>query len=204
MLPLFAVVGMAAPTIMVGLYGPRWVDAAVLLRPMAIAMPLYALVGIGGPLLWGMGKVQYELRAQGITSVLALAAYAVAARYSASAVAWAVVLVYIVRFVLVTRYAIRLLEVSWAELLATLCGPLLLGTIAAAMTYMSDASLGRAGLPMLVRLVGVFVFAGASVLSSILLMPTVTLGRAGTETLQRLSGSLPPFVNRFLARMQTA
>lgn len=203
MLPLMAVVGATAPTVIIGLYGPKWADAALLLRPLAVAMPLYALVGIPGPLLCGMGKVQYELRAQGMTAVVAIAAYIIAARHSASAVAWAVVLVYIVRLALVTRYAVRLFEVRWAELLATLRGPLLLGAVTAILTYLGDSALGHAGLPMPVRLLGVAVFAAASVLSVFRLMPRVILGRAGTATLQGLAESLPPFIHRFLLAVPT-
>lgn len=203
MLPLFAIVGIAAPTVIIGLYGSKWAGAIVLLRPLAIAMPLYLLVGIGGPLLWGMGKVQYELRAQGVTSVLAIAAYGIAARHSTAAVAWSVVLVYLFRFALVTRYALRLLEVRWADFLGTLLRPLLPCAVAGFVTYAADAALGRLGLPMPVRLFAVTVIALLPVAALVFLRPAMTLGRDGIAGLQALKRSLPPSVSRLLPVRQT-
>lgn len=204
MIPGFAIVAAVAHTVIVGLYGAKWAGAAGMLGVLALAMPLYAFVGIAGPLMWGIGKVHYELRAEAITVAVAVPLYALAATYSATAVAWAVVLTYMVRFILMTNAVVRLLAIRWRDVLATFRGPLVIAAAMALLARSVDLILGRAGMPPSLQLAGVLFAALIAALLFMFSTPALFFGAAGLSVLQSLRASLPSVINRYLTRVDAA
>jgi O-antigen/teichoic acid export membrane protein len=123
-LPLFWSMAICAQTVVVGLYGAQWSEATSLFRPLALALPLHALMALAGPVLGATNHVERELRTQALSLVTAAVAFVVSARYSLTAVAWAVVLAYAVRYWVATLPTLRLLAVSWSDVLRVTRGPI--------------------------------------------------------------------------------
>lgn len=105
-LPIFVTAAVVPETIIAGLYGHQWLAAAPLLPPLALAMPLHALLAIVGPVLMAIDKVGMELKAQLLTLLIMMPVLYFASRYSMVAVAWSVLFIYFVRW-LVLMLAIR-------------------------------------------------------------------------------------------------
>ena len=109
--PIFAGMAVVPETIMLALYGQEWGESAPLLRPFALAMPFFLATAIGTPMLWTSGRTTQEFKLQlPIAFALAVAAY-VAAQHSLAAVAWAVLGIFVLRFIVITTAACVALDV---------------------------------------------------------------------------------------------
>lgn len=136
--PAFAAVAAIPETTVLAVYGQEWQAAAVLITPLALAMPVNAVLALGGPMMQGMGRAGMEAASQGIGLIVLVVAVIVAARISLAAVAWAVLAVYLLRAWLVTRLAAGLVAVPAWALLRALVGPLLLAALAAALAWQAN------------------------------------------------------------------
>ena len=103
--PVCAGVAAAPQTVMLTLYGPQWGESAPLLRAFALAVPFFIATAMGTPMLWTSGRTTQEFKFQlPIAFALAAAAY-VAAQHSLAAVAWAVLGIFVLRFIVITTAA---------------------------------------------------------------------------------------------------
>jgi PST family polysaccharide transporter len=123
-LPLFWSMAACAPSIVAGLYGTRWMEAIPLFRLLAVAIPLHALMALAGPILTATDHVERELRTQALSLLVAAVAFAISARYSLEAVAWAVVFAYAFRYWAATVPTLRLLAIGWRDVGRVLAGPI--------------------------------------------------------------------------------
>ncbi len=89
-MPIFFTIAMIADTFILSLYGEEWKEAAVVLKPIALAMPLYMLWVITTPPLWTNSHPGLELKMQVPMAVIWFVAVLVAAQYTISVVAWTV------------------------------------------------------------------------------------------------------------------
>jgi lipopolysaccharide exporter len=137
LMPICFTVAASPTTVIVGLYGNRWIAASPLLVPLALAMPLNALLGLAGPLLWGIGRTREILIAQVVTLVATVASFWIACHYTTRVLAWTVFAVYGLWFLLVTKAATRALEVRIADLMRATRGPVFFSLIVSAVTYFS-------------------------------------------------------------------
>ncbi len=140
-IPAYGCAALLAPVVVGGLLGPGWEGAANILAPLAIAMPLHALMALGGPMLWASNKVRDEARAQLFTALACVLAFITAASYSMTCVAWAVVVVYAVRFFLVTRAVLFATQLKWAEIFVAARGGLLVLAVTAPVVLSIDRGL---------------------------------------------------------------
>jgi hypothetical protein len=106
-----------------------------MLRPLAFAISLNAVMAMAGPMLGAADQVKREVKAQALTLVVAVAAFSVCIRYSAVALAWAVPGVYLFRFFAITQPALRLLRLGWADVLRVLRGSVITGCITAGAVW---------------------------------------------------------------------
>ena len=134
-LPVFVAVATIAGTFVLALYGPGWSDASVLVRPLALAMPLFLLFGLTTPVLWTTGRASSEFRIQAPLAVLWIAATAIAAKFSIVHVAWTVLALYAFRNVVIIVVASRGLNLTATKMWRSIRGGLLLSLgIALALT----------------------------------------------------------------------
>lgn len=144
-IPMFAAVAVTARGVIEVIYGSRWLEASHLLVPLALAMPLFALMAVEGPILAGLGKPYLELRMQGLTAFIALALLISAAQFSLNLVVWAVFIVYGIRLILMTTTTIKVLDISVSRVARPILCSVLVALIVSAAVWGSGRAMGDLG-----------------------------------------------------------
>lgn len=111
-LPVFAAVSMVSNTFVLALYGNSWQAAGSVFQPIALAMPFFLVWGMTTPLLWAGGAPAREFRSQLPILLVWIAAAWCAAKVSLTAVAWVVLLMFMLRCSVILYAACRLLSMS--------------------------------------------------------------------------------------------
>jgi len=140
MLPLFAVIAVIPHAVIGGIYGRRWMAAAPVVVPLALAMPLDSMMSLAGPVLWGVGKVERELWVQMATAVGMTGMMFAMSQISFVAIGWGVLVIYLLRASLLTRAVIRTLEIRWIEVGRALCAPSVVALASALIVGGADRS----------------------------------------------------------------
>jgi O-antigen/teichoic acid export membrane protein len=196
MIPMFVAAAVVPSTVIVALYGRAWAGSVPLFVPLALAMPLYALLCVGGPLLWGIGKVERELRVEIATGVLAIAVFAVTSRISVVCLAWGVLGIYAFRFLGLTREMVLNLQVTWKDVGLALRGSVVVGLMTAVVVWCCDGMLARTGLSVLIRLVADIAVGLCMTCSPLLMAPNVVIGPSAPAVLAQIRSMMPGFVQR--------
>jgi O-antigen/teichoic acid export membrane protein len=198
-LPLFWSMAICANTVVVGLYGAQWSEATSLFRPLALALPLHTLMALAGPVLGATDHVELELRTQALSLIAAAVAFVVAARYSLTSVAWAVVFAYAVRYWVATLPTLRLLVIGWGDVLRVTRGPITAAGVTAGAVFIVNSLAIHYGVQPLYIIPGL-ALAGAATLCILLglaadrILPPELIG-----PLMLVSGRLPVRLSRVLA-----
>ena len=196
-LPLFCSIAAVAPTVVVGLYGEQWRAATVPLTALALGMPLVALLSLAGPILMSMDRVSKEVKAQVITIAVMAPLLYLAAHHSMDAVAWTMLLVYVLRWALLTRAVLRMLQVPVRHVLSAVYLPVLLAACTAAAAWGADRALGALDAVASVRLALIPIAAAAALLMGLRLAgPALMEGDLGRFL--RTRGRLPSIVSKLL------
>ena len=190
-LPIFMVVAAIAHRMIAGVYGAAWLDAVPILVPIALAMPFSALMGLGGPVMSGAGRVNYEMRIQFVSLLAYLPLLYWAAHLTVVVVAWAVLASYVLRFFLITQVTLQLLHARWVDVLIALAGPLAIGTACAALAYGIDVVLRDATLPAAGALAVIFIASAISVVVFLLAGQRWLLTREVAQLLAKAMSALP-------------
>ena len=149
--PVFLGVASVASTVVEGIYGGKWAGAEALLLPLALAMPVHALM-TGSGLLWARGKGSAECKVETGTLAIFLVVLFATSRISLQAIAWTVLAVYILRALWLVSMILRSIELSWRAFLAAARGGLFLGVITAGTFYLVNMGFAAAGMNALDRL----------------------------------------------------
>lgn len=139
LIPAFAAVAAIPNTVIAAVYGEQWMQVAMLLTPLALAMPVNAILAVGGPLMSGLGAAGRDAASQAICVLILIPAVWLAAQVSLEMVAWAVLLVYLLRALLVSHLALGLVAGTWGQIMRALVGPIVLGLLAALLAWSIDA-----------------------------------------------------------------
>jgi O-antigen/teichoic acid export membrane protein len=139
--PMFAAMAAVPDVVILGLYGQAWAGAVGLFRPLALAIPINAIMALSGPLLASRGRPEREFCMQLIAVAAAIVSYIIAVRWSVLALSWIVLFVYIFRFVLLTQAANREIDGRWIDLMATAVPGLILALAAATVARLIVLSL---------------------------------------------------------------
>lgn len=141
--PVFTSVAVMPETTVLAVYGLAWINAAALIAPLALAMPVNAALALSGPMMQGLGRAGLEATSQGVGFVVLVVAVIVAASYSLAAVAWVVLAVYCLRAWLVMRLSSSMMSIPASAILRALAGPMVLAILAALLAWQFDAGLAR-------------------------------------------------------------
>ncbi len=133
-------------TVIVGLYGEAWIDAAPLLAILAAVVLVDLTHHLLGPLIEACGQAARELRLQLFFVVLLAAAIILTAPFGLVAVAWAHLIPSLVLAVTIARIAFPLAHLTWAPWLAANRVGLGLGA-GTALTALAAEAIGRSLLP---------------------------------------------------------
>lgn len=176
--PMFAAMAAVPDVVILGLYGKKWTGAIGLFQPLALAIPINAVMALSGPLLAARGKPQREFYMQLICVAAAAASYIFAVRRSVLVLSWVVLAIYLLRFVLLTRAANREIEGRWSDLMATTCPGLALAVAAAIIARSIESLLPPLQDAQRLALVGggsaLFILVCFAAFSKVLLRPIFT------------------------------
>jgi lipopolysaccharide exporter len=201
-MPAFFGLGALAPTVVDALYGAAWVEAAPILLPLALAMPLQALQAVGGPVLWGSGQVSREIRISLWMVALLIALLGVASTISPVAMAWGVFAAYLTRSIWVTASVSQIVGASLRKSLSMLVGGLIVGTLTAAALYLVNELLIGSGTGPIVRLATAMLFGALLLPALIVLLAKAVIPEDLHDVLGYLLQRLPAAARIwFVARM---
>ena len=143
-LPIFTLVAVGAEAFIGMLYGPAWLGAAAICRPIALAMPFFLVWGFTTPLLWTGGKPGMEFLVQLPLALAWCGACLLAARYSVEVLAWCVLALAALRCMAMVLAAGRVVHMPWAGLWLAMRGGLAIS--ACVGLVLAAAAPGLAGL----------------------------------------------------------
>lgn len=136
--PVFFGAAVVADSVIAGLYGARWVEAAPVFGALCVAMPFHALMAVAGPILWGRGRTNVELRVQTGVALALVAILFILKDRSLSLLAWGVCVVYVGRAIFMTAALAGDLQVRWREVAAALASPLALAAVSMVVLWLVD------------------------------------------------------------------
>lgn len=197
--PVFFTVATVPQTVIEGLYGHRWIAAVPLLVPIALARPFHASMALAGPLLWGVGKVEQELRVQFVVLLIFVPALLLASRFSLGAVAWTIFAIMVLQSILMARPALQTAGVNWSDARRVMRGAALLSAALAAGVWTLDHTL-FVPMPTPLRLIADLSL--AAVLSGILLRMAPNLFLCEELIYLVRQPSIPVWIKRFLLRSE--
>jgi PST family polysaccharide transporter len=197
-LPLFCGIASVQHTVTEGLYGAQWSKAAPLLTPLALAMPLHALMGLAGPVAWAVGRVDLELKVQMIICVFAVLVLGVTSRFSLLALSWGMFSIYLLRFLMMTQAVAKLLQMSPAKIAGSLCGPLALSAVTAATVWAIDGTPGVRDWTAPYRLLTDVLAGGFATCLCFFAARHSILGNEALWLMEQLRPHLPRFLKRLI------
>jgi O-antigen/teichoic acid export membrane protein len=150
--PMFAGLAAVSGTFVAALYGEHWSTAAVILVPLALAMPLHAINAVSSAVLWGSGNVARELRLQFLVAAAFVVIVGGLAQFSLAALAWGVFVVYALRALWMILTVASALGISTARVFASIRTGIGMAPVVGISLAVVDASLRTAGLPAAGRL----------------------------------------------------
>jgi O-antigen/teichoic acid export membrane protein len=166
--PVFAAVAVAAHTVVMALYGAKWVGGGVVLAPMALTAPAILLMGLSTPVLWSAGYPRREYQVQ-LPMVLVWAAicYAAAQSGSLALVAWTVAGLFHARALAIVALTIVAVRLPWREVPALFAPGFAVSAVTAATAAIVDRALDDLGLAAPPRLVAIIGCCGLAMLGSL-------------------------------------
>lgn len=197
--PTFSAVAVMPETTVLAVYGLAWQSAAVLITPLALAMPVNAALALGGPLMQGLGHAGLEAVSQGIGLLVLVAGVIAAASISLEAAAWVVLAVYCLRAWLVTRLAAGLVSIPASAILRALSGPLVLAMLAALLGWQFDTWLARSLPQPGLRFVLVIGLSAVAILVAVLVGGRWLFCAEARALLSQARPHLPPRLGGMLA-----
>ncbi len=109
---MFGVVLAIPETIILALYGPKWIDAVPYTTAFAVGFIAYGTQATITPLLWGRGAVEREAVPQFVMAVLLGVTAWIASDFSTLAIAWAFAAVNVLRCVWIVANGIQLFKIA--------------------------------------------------------------------------------------------
>lgn len=125
--PLSAGVIVAAPHLVVGLYGERWRGAVLPLQILASAGMLRAVYNLGAAVTYASGNVMAEVRRQGVLAVLLFGCAVIGARWGIAGVSMGVVAGMLFMYVAMADLTLGILGGTWRSFFTAHLAGLMLG-----------------------------------------------------------------------------
>lgn len=198
--PVFAGIATVSDTLLLTLYGESWLGATELLRPVALAMPLYLLLGMATPLLWVSGQTQKEFTIQIPIALGFVVAAGIASQFSMEAVAWTVFGMYLCRALVIVRVTCRALHLSLRRVLRNMRGGLVVTGMTTVAIYIVDVAMRQSGTHHVVWLVADIAAGAASLVLSLWLFPGL-VNRHVAQLFEKIALRLPSPTGAWLSRI---
>ncbi len=190
--PPMVVVAVASETVVLGVYGEQWRDAADVLFPLALALGVHAVMAVCGPVLTAIDKAGRELRAQIVAlAVFAVLLVAAATHGDLAWVGWAVLGGFLVRFLLMAGEVALALSIAPARLLSVLIPGVLVAAAVAVAVAPFDTWMQAVVNDAVLRLLLLFVYSVVVYLGFVRLFRHLILSGAIRDALHAIAPSLP-------------
>ena len=134
--PIFFTVALIPNTVILALFGSKWDASIDILVPLALAMPMNALMALGGPVLWGNNEGGQEVKAQFISLIILLLIIMALSQTSLVVVSWGIFIALLFRLYFINKVVLRFMQLSWVEYFITLSKPLILGSVISILIFM--------------------------------------------------------------------
>jgi lipopolysaccharide exporter len=188
---VFCSVAAIAPTFVLAIYGNKWSDAAPLVVPLSLAMPLFLMMGMAIPAMWASGNAKLEFRLQlPIAAAWAVTVVALARLGSIEMIAWGVTAMFGVRAVVIVGATLRCIHLPASAVLGPLASGMLVSGFVALCVTMADLA-ARAMVDMPALWLVADAAAGAIALAAALRLFRGQLNDRLLGLLARLSDRLP-------------
>ena len=141
--PSMMIIAIAAPALVPGVYGPRWIGMVIPLEVLSMAGYFRALYHLGGVVAQTRGRVYGELWRQIVYAALVIAGAAAGSRGGLAGVAAGVSLAILYMFVATAHLALNATATSWRAYLRTQTGALMVAAVTGAVAFLVRFQLRR-------------------------------------------------------------
>ena len=162
--PVFLGAASVSESIILGLYGEEWSEAITIFVPLALAMPFHALLAVTGPVISGLGEIHREVTVQIWMAIFFLLLIAAASTISIQAVAWAVFITYLFKFLWLTYQANQVFSLKWLEIIKSISAGLMVGGVTCLILLFFDWFWNYLGFMALIRLLLDMIVGGVAVI----------------------------------------
>jgi PST family polysaccharide transporter len=173
--PILACLGVAAPEIMAGVFGPEWIGAATPLQILCVGGLFQSMYGSGDSLARAKGAVYLKFACHSVYAACVFSCSYIGSRWGINGVAVGVVVAITVIYLLMAWLTTRLVGASWKEYFLCQAPGAILGVVAAAFTILATQLLRYAHLPRLVILAGAVITSTVAGVVAGLSLPRVWL-----------------------------
>jgi teichuronic acid exporter len=173
--PILACLGVAAPEIMAGVFGPEWIGAAAPLQILCVGGLFHSMYGAGDSLARAKGAVYLKFACHSIYAACVFSFSFIGSRWGINGVAVGVVVAITVIYLLMAWLTTKLVGASWKEYFLCQAPGAILGVVAAAFTILTTQLLRYAQLPRLVILAGAVITSTVAGVVAGLSLPRVWL-----------------------------
>lgn len=200
-IPVFVAVALIPETVIIGIYGEAWRDAISPIVPLALAMPVYALLTVNGPALMAINRTELEVYAQLAALLVNAPLLYFSGQRSLDEFAWAIFVAYLIRWVTLAAASRVALHVSLTEIIRALRGGLALAVPVAITVALLDRWISFTSVAF-----KLFLLIGAAVISLLLSLRAFGpfIARGALLVLLLEQNALPSSVTKWLRLSRTA
>ena len=169
--PLCAGVIVAAPHLIVGLYGDRWRGAVLPLQILASGGTLRAVYNLGAAVTYASGNVMAEVRRQAVLAVLLFAGAVIGTRWGIPGVAAGVLVGMVFMYFAMAHLSLGIVHGTWRGFFAAHLAGLTLGLQVGSVALVVRWIFERAGAGSLPTLLGITAASAATLPISVYSLP---------------------------------
>lgn len=188
--PIMAGLVVAAPHLMLGLYGPQWAGATIPFQILAAVGLCMVLYHAAGAVAQATGNVHAEAYRQGVYAVLVLAGAGIGSRYGVTGVAAGVAVAITGMYLMMAQLAVRITGASWRGFVGAHLPGLALAMPVTVVALSVRTGLERQGVGSLWILLAIVAACAATLPAGIYLLPEAVRPR---ELFARLDGVVVRF-----------
>jgi len=169
--PMLVALIIAAPELVIGVFGAQWADAVVPLQILCLGGGLRAMYSLGDSVARARGAVYSQSWRHTLYALCVIAASIVGTTWGITGVAGGVVAAVAVMYVLMAQLSLRLIGASWRAFFVAQLPGLLLAVAVAGLVFPLTTLLRAACLPPLVTLAGTLLLSLVTAATVGLLLP---------------------------------
>jgi O-antigen/teichoic acid export membrane protein len=205
--PILACLGVVAPEIMVGVFGPEWIGAAAPFQILCVGGLLHCMSGLADSLARAKGAVYWKFACHSVYAACVFSGSLIGSRWGIKGVAVGVVIAITVIYLLMAQLTTRLIGASWKEYILCQAPGAILGVVVMAFVITVTYLLRSAHLPSLVILAGAAITSAVAGVVAGLSLPRAWLNKVSfgaVDNIEQLAGAFGRRLRAYLCRNRLA